>query len=113
MLMPALLLMLAPQDTAAAANDADLKCMAIFSALASQAKEADQPGLVSGIMFFYGKIAGRSPAFDVEAGMLRILKADPDGKGLEAERMRCAQEMQKRGEALSKMGERISAAGGQ
>ena len=108
MLLSMMLALAAPQDIAAA-NAADLRCMAIMSEAAGTAPEADRAGLIGGVMFFYGRIAGRSPGFGVETEMLNLLKADPEGTSLHADRPRCAQEMQDRGAYLITMGEHITA----
>ncbi|MBX3593576.1 hypothetical protein [Sphingomonas sp.] len=75
-------LLLAAQAAPSAADIADGKCVAAMSLLEDQVEEADKPGLQSTMLFFIGKIAGRSgdaavgPA--VKAGV-EALK--PDGAG--------------------------------
>lgn len=112
MFLPVLLLSLAAPN-ASAAEEADIRCMAIFSAAASGAKSNPQAqiGLIGGVMFFYGKVVGRSPGVDVEATMLRILKADPKGEKLVADQQRCGDELTKHGTYLTEMGKHVSAAG--
>ncbi|RYD59722.1 MAG: hypothetical protein EOP60_01555 [Sphingomonadales bacterium] len=109
MLLPMLLLLLGPQDPAAA-NEADIRCVAVLSATAATAPEELKSGLTGGVLFFYGRIAGRSPDFDVQAAMMRLMEADPSGEGLNADRPRCGQEMQTRGAYLMEMGKKILAA---
>lgn len=106
MLFSLMLAFAMPQD-AAVANNADLQCMALFSASTAEAPEDKQAGLVAGTMFFYGKISGRSPRLDVEAEMFKLLTADPRGEGLEKNRQRCAGEMKQHGDLLIAMGQRM------
>ncbi|RZI60795.1 MAG: hypothetical protein EOP94_01300 [Zymomonas sp.] len=109
MLLPLLLTLAGPQDIAAA-NAADLRCMAIFAVSTSKAPADQQAGVVAGTMFFYGKISGRSPALDVEAKMFELFKADPEGVTLEKDRQRCASEIKRHGTLLMAIGERMIAA---
>lgn len=92
-----------------AANMADLRCVAILSAAVMRVPEAQRAGVQSGVMFFYGRIMGRTPGFDTEGRMIGMMKADPEGKSLAGDNMRCAKEMQAYGQKLIQMGKRMGA----
>lgn len=112
MLFPALLMIAAPADAAAAsANAADLQCMALISAALTSAPEGQKMGLAAGMTFYYGRISGRSPEFDVQAEMIAMLKKDPQGAELIKQQSRCAQEMQAMGSRLTTLGNAVTASG--
>lgn len=56
----ALALMIAPQAAPSAADLADAKCVAAMSLLDDQAEAKDKSGMQAAMMFFIGKIVGRS-----------------------------------------------------
>jgi len=113
MFVGALLLFGAPQVGAPAidaANMADLRCVAVLSAALMGTPEAQRSSIQSGVMFFYGRITGRTPDFDVQGRMMALMKADPDGKSFAGENVRCGKELQSHGHRLMEIGRGISAA---
>jgi hypothetical protein len=56
----ALTLIATLQTDAAAADLADAKCVGAMSVMSEHASDADKPGLQSVMMFYLGKIIGRS-----------------------------------------------------
>lgn len=109
MVLGLMLALALPQD-AAAANKADLRCMALLSAVTATAPKEEQAGLIAGTMFFYGKITGRSPQLNVEAEMLRMMNPASKEPDLDRDRQRCVEEITKHGNYLIAMGERLVAA---
>jgi len=88
------------------ADEADLHCLTIFALTGSEAKdEKDSAGFVGAMMYYLGRIEGRSSAFDLEAQMTRLL-SDPayTQPKIEADAARCGGEMEKRGADLEKVG---------
>ena len=107
MMLLSMILALSPPDPVTVANEADIRCMAILSAAANTAPAEQRGGVIGGVMFFYGRVVGRAPTFDIEAAMLRLVKSHPKGEGFEPDRVRCGSEMQARGAYLITMGKHI------
>lgn len=53
-------LMLSPQAAPSAADLADAKCVGAMTLVEGHAEAKDKPGMNAAIMFYLGKIAGRS-----------------------------------------------------
>ena len=84
----------------------DLRCIAAFAGLSALAgKPDDKEKMVIGMLYFVGKIDGRSPGFDYQ-GQLAALAAQPDyaEKNLFADAKRCGDELKARGDELQKLG---------
>lgn len=84
----------------------DLRCIAAFATLASLTDKADdQEKMLVGMLYYVGKLDGRSPGIDM-AGPLKTLVTQPDylGKDLLADSERCGNEMKARGAELQKIG---------
>jgi hypothetical protein len=96
--------------TAAAAQPSpadlqDLRCIAAIAALSALATKPDQKEkMVAGMLYYVGKIDGRSPGFEYEVH-LPALVAQPDytEKHLFADAQRCGDELKARGEQLQKI----------
>ncbi|NCU12315.1 MAG: hypothetical protein GXC70_09225 [Sphingomonadaceae bacterium] len=87
----------------------DLRCIAAIGALSAMVDKPDQKEkLVAGMLYFVGKIDGRSPGFDYQ-GQLAALAAQPDfsDKQLLADAMRCGEELKTRGDQLQKLGKAL------
>lgn len=93
-----------------AANVADLRCVAALSATLMQVPEGQRAVIRAGVMFFYGRIVGRTPDFDIEGRMTALIKADPEGKSFVGDNLRCSKDLQEHGRRLMEMGGRMSAA---
>lgn len=103
----ALILQAAAPDAAAAANAADLRCLA---AIASGGSDAASRSLVAaGSMYFLGRIDARSPGFDYQGEMLKLVRS---GATLEADRARCLAELRSRGGALVNLSQGLRAHAG-
>lgn len=84
----------------------DLRCIAALAGLSTLAEKPDQKEkMVIGMLYFVGKIDGRSPGFDYQ-GQLAALAAQPDyaEKNLFADAKRCGDELKARGDELQKLG---------
>ena len=90
--------------TAATPNDGDLRCIAISSKALAQAPQEKQLSVVAGMLYFVGRINGRSPKADIEAGVRRITPSLDNETTWQAEAKRCAAIMQDRAAYLQKMG---------
>jgi hypothetical protein len=97
------LLMIAAQ-TMATPDDSDLRCFAITSAMVSKAPPEAQPGIAAGMMYFMGRVEGRSPSLDLETAVRRVVPSLADAAFFQAEAQRCASILQERGAYLQKMG---------
>lgn len=96
-------------EDAAAANQADAACIAITAAgLALNKDEALRPGLMSSIAYYIGRIRGRSPAYDLEAGIRAQLSRLQNGAAV-AEATRCSEELKTMGEEMTAIGRSLQA----
>ncbi|MDE8651773.1 hypothetical protein [Novosphingobium album (ex Liu et al. 2023)] len=90
------------------ADEADLRCIAIFALSGAQKnaeKSEDTAGFVGAMMYFLGRIEGRTSGFDLEGQMTRLLTGDAySPAAIEADAARCGQEMMQRGAELEKVG---------
>lgn len=103
----------APQLSAA--DDQDLRCMMAMAYSLSlveekgvEASEEERSGLIALVLYYVGKIDGRTPDFDY-AGQVKRMVQDPDyeGSGLRSDLLRCADEAQGRGQMLQELSEQI------
>ena len=103
------------QVAVSATDKADMQCFAVTAYLAGQHAEgsAEHTGLSSGMMYFLGRLEGRTPGTDWMK-MLADYILDPDdarlGAELEAQSERCGLLLQNRGQALVEWGATVSAA---
>ena len=84
----------------------DLRCIASIGALSAMVDKPDQKEkLLAGMLYFVGKIDGRSPGFDYQ-GQLTAIMAQPGyvEKELFADAQRCGDELKARGDQLQKIG---------
>jgi hypothetical protein len=105
--MMLLALLAAAAGAPATPNDGDLRCMAIASRALANASPERQLSVVTGMMYFMGRINGRSPKADVEEGIRRIEPSLENESVWEAEAKRCAAVMQDRAVYLQKMGHEL------
>ena len=86
------------------ADRADLQCMTLVVAAMGASEDLEAAaGLASGATFYYGRLQGRTPGTDWLARLAAYARTEP-GESLEANRQRCAQEMQTLSEAFTSMG---------
>ena len=98
------LILQASAPDAAAANAADLRCLAAITAAGT---DASSRGLVAaGSMYFLGRIDARSPAYDYQAALLALVRSGAD---LSADRERCLAELRSRGGALVNLSQGLRA----
>ncbi len=99
-------LLLAGASPAGDPNDPDLRCLALVSMAVTQADGEQKAGLIAGVMYYFGRIDGRSPGYDLQAGVQRVAAAmTPDQS--KAELQRCAAQMQDRSSYLQKVGDAL------
>ena len=97
----------------AAADKADLHCIAIFSMLACEMPE-EKAGMTGAIMFYFGRIEGRGSALDLD----RALDAATEelvasGDLIKSEAKRCGNEMAAKGDEIQRIGNAVTAASDQ
>lgn len=92
----ALALALTPQAAASATDIADAKCVGAMSLLEDQAAEADKGGMQSAMMFFLGKIVGRSGNAAVAPALKAAVEAMKPGgtEGMAAIAESCAAQVE-------------------
>lgn len=89
---------LKPQDKA------DLQCMAVaVVAIGMSTDQASRAGLATGATFFYGRLQGRTPGTDWLARFTTYIRSEPVDD-LEANRVRCANEIGEMANAFSTAG---------
>ena len=89
----------------------DVECLAITAVAVGSTQEgsSEQMGLVGGMMYFLGRLEGRTPSTDWLAYFAAYVQSPGVEKKLEAHYDRCAQEMIDKGAALVQFGEMIEA----
>ncbi|WP_109807947.1 hypothetical protein [Sphingosinithalassobacter portus] len=99
-----------PQEQATDPNIDDLKCVATLAA-ALDAAPADQQQLLSlGVIYFMGRIDGRSPGFDFSGQLRGLLDQGNSETEMQAEITRCSAILRDRGQAMIALGQEISGA---
>ena len=95
------------------ADEADLHCIAIFAMSSSQnTEEKDAAGFVGAMMYYLGRVEGRSSAFDLESHLTRLLSdASYTQDKIQADATRCGTEMETRGAELQKVGNALQRVG--
>ena len=98
---------LAQSRDIAPADLRDVECMAVVAVAGGAAEEGsdEQIGLVGGLMFFLGRLEGRTPGTDWLAYFGTYIQEPDIEKKLEVHYERCAQEMIAKGAALEQFGE--------
>ncbi len=82
----------------------DLKCILVFSVAASgQADPAARAGAGMAVLYFVGRIEGRTPGFDIENG-LRTEAGKLTGVSAKSEFIRCGAALKSKGEELQAIG---------
>lgn len=90
---------LKPQDKA------DLQCMAVaVVAIGMSTDQASKAGLATGATYFFGRLQGRTPGTDWLARFTTYIRSEPVDE-LEANRMRCANEIGAMAQAFTSAGE--------
>src|ERR1700722_15918296 len=81
----------------------DLRCAMVYMQMGTSKEPAIQAAGSLGMLYFLGKLDGRTPDLDVEN---RVIAELPNLKGdyFRAEAVRCGSELQKRGREVTAMG---------
>lgn len=92
-----------------AVNMSDVQCLAIMAVLGGTAEEGstEQVGAVGGVMYYLGRLEGRTPGRDWLAYFTTYLQSPNIEKDLEPHYQRCGQEMIDKGASLVQSGEMI------
>lgn len=95
---PADLLDLKPEDRA------DLQCLTVTVVTIGGSEDPEiKTALASGATYYYGRLQGRTPGTDWLKRLEQYIRTEPLAE-LEANRLRCGQEMQTVGQAFIAMG---------
>lgn len=87
---------------------ADLQCLAVTVVAISMIEDpASRASVMTGSAFFYGRLQGRSPGTDWLKRFAAYMRTEPLDE-LEANRTRCAEEMQVVGQAFIAAGATMS-----
>jgi hypothetical protein len=90
-----------PSPTSAA-EDADARCLGVFSLEADSDDKASQDNGKVGAVYFAGKLRGRNPAVDFETMLRRAIPALE--ASLASEKVRCFTELRAVGTAMAAAG---------
>jgi hypothetical protein len=89
-------------------NTDDVRCIAVVALTMAQAKDdQERAPLTSGLMYFMGRIDARTPGYDLEAALRRILDAVEKGDSLRDDAIRCGGILGQRGEYMIEFGRRM------
>lgn len=91
------------------ANMRDVECLAIMAVLGGSIEEGstEQMGAVGGMMYYLGRLEGRTPGTDWLAYFTTYLQSPNIEKNLEPHYERCGQEMIDKGASLVQFGDMI------
>lgn len=92
---------LKPQDKA------DMQCMAVIVVALGMTEDQNQrAGMATGATFFFGRLQGRTPGTDWLARFSTYIRTEPVAD-LDANRQRCAAEMQAMATSFSRAGDAL------
>ena len=97
------------QSPARAIEDADARCLGVFSILAGGTDKTNQESGKVGAVYFAGKLRGRNPAIDFETALRRILPALE--ANIASENQRCFAELRDAGAAMTAAGNALQKTG--
>lgn len=97
----------------APADRADIQCFALTAAAANaaQADPQQMAGLVGGMMYYYGRLRGRTPDADWLAKIRTYLLSPGVEADLATQQARCGADMVETGTELAAWGEALQAEG--
>ncbi|NML07344.1 hypothetical protein [Sphingomonas sp. G-3-2-10] len=89
-------------------NTDDARCIAVVALMIAQAKDDQEKTRFSaGLMYFLGRIDTRTPGYDLEAALRRILDAVEKGDSLSDDAIRCGGILRQRGQYMIEFGQRM------
>jgi hypothetical protein len=87
----------------------DLRCMAVGLAMSGNANPQIKNAGSLASLYYLGRLDARTPSIDLEAGLKQeLMRMSP--QDLQAEAVRCGQQLQARGKAVTEIGQRLQAA---
>lgn len=97
----------AGSPTSDAANMADLRCFAALAAVTDNMTANVE--LAAAAMFYVGRIDGRTPGYDLEAGLRPLMTQAAIDRNFEVDLQRCGHELAGRRGLLGKAGKSLQA----
>jgi len=85
-------------------SEKDMRCMAVIALAMDSISGESRETMTAGAMFYYGRIEGRTPDFDLEARMAPLLTDDWVANAYPAELKRCGDELSGRKALLNRVG---------
>lgn len=89
------------------ANEQDLRCVAAIALIIGSQGEKADPSLTAGLLYFVGRLDGRAPAIDLEAGIRRLIATPEAAQQLKPDMARCGALLSERGTVLQKIGDNL------
>lgn len=88
----------------------DIRCVVISIRMLGSGNDTEKSAALVAVMYFLGKLDGRSPGLDLEKAIISQVDAmKPDDA--KAEAVRCGTEMQERGKSLETIGTALTKKG--
>lgn len=97
-----------PAQAQESPSDADARCLLLAIGGAGSRDPNVQQGSMLGMLYYLGRINGRTPALDLEAAVVRAMKSFR-AEDAERESERCSEVMLKSGEELKRLADRLKA----
>ena len=91
------------------ANEQDLRCVAALALIIGSQGEKADPSLTAGLLYFVGRLDGRAPGTDLEAGIRRLMAPADAGQQLKPDMERCGTLLGERGTVLQAIGNNLKA----
>ncbi len=85
----------------------DVTCIAVLSIAANGASAEQQSGLISGLMYFMGRVDHAAPGFDYGGHLARLIESKDGGAKIQAASPRCSAKLIEVGGSMERWGEAL------
>ncbi|MEH3040977.1 MAG: hypothetical protein PGN21_13015 [Sphingomonas paucimobilis] len=85
----------------------DVTCIAVLSIAANGATAEQQSGLISGLMYFMGRVDRAAPGFDYGGYLARMIKTKDGDATIQAASPRCSAKLIEVGGSMERWGEAL------
>ncbi len=89
----------------------DLTCIAVISIAANSAGAEQQAGLISGLMYFMGRVDHATPGVDYAGHLARIIEAKDGEARIKAASSRCSAKLGEVGGSMQRWGQALQGKG--